>query len=152
MNANVKPLSSPENVPLPTIDLLLAAIGAPVRWAILTELASGEPRMVKEIAHKLGRSPTLVSKHMALLRRAGVVKVERGRATYTPKAVIDRIPAGKADRARFFKKLADQAPDWLKETWAASKRRGTDKLTMAQIDAEVAAVRRRSGKRGRPSR
>jgi AbrB family looped-hinge helix DNA binding protein len=79
-------------------------------------------------------------------------KVERGRLTYTPKAVIDRIPAGKAERARFFKKLNEQAPAWLKETWAASKRRGTDKLTMAQIDAEVAAVRRRSGKSRRPSR
>src|ERR1700676_2749584 len=79
-------------------------------------------------------------------------KVERGRLTYTPKAVIDRIPAGKAERERFFKKLSEQAPAWLQETWAASKRRGTDKLTMQQIDAEVAAVRRRSGKSRRPSR
>lgn len=70
-------------------------------------------------------------------------KVERGRLTYTPKAVIDRIPAGKAERERFFKKLRKEAPDWLKQTWAASKRRGTDKLTMRQIDAEVSAVRRR---------
>jgi len=79
-------------------------------------------------------------------------KAERGRLTYTPKAVIDRIPAGKAERERFFKKLREQAPAWLKETWAASKRHGTDKLTMKQIDSEVAAVRRRSGKSGRPSR
>jgi AbrB family looped-hinge helix DNA binding protein len=79
-------------------------------------------------------------------------KVERGRLTYTPKVVIDRIPAGKAERERFFKKLSEEAPDWLKETWAASKRRGTDKLTMRQIDAEVAAVRRRSGKSSRPAR
>jgi DNA-binding transcriptional ArsR family regulator len=88
MNANVKPLSSPENVPLPTIDLLLAAIGAPVRWAILTELASGEPRMVKEIAHKLGRSPTLVSKHMALLRRAGVVEIGRAGVYQIPRQFV----------------------------------------------------------------
>jgi AbrB family looped-hinge helix DNA binding protein len=74
-------------------------------------------------------------------------KVERGRLTYTPKTVIDRIPAGKTERERFFKKLSDEAPAWLKEIGAASKRRGTDKLTMRQIDAEVAAVRRqRSGK------
>jgi len=79
-------------------------------------------------------------------------KVERGRLTYTPKAVIDRIPAGKAERERFFKKLREQAPDWLKETWAASKRRGTDKLTMRQIDAEVSAVRRRSKKLNNPAR
>src|SRR5580698_9013324 len=80
-------------------------------------------------------------------------KVERGRLTYTPKAVIDRmIPADKAERARFFKKLGEQAPAWLKETWAASKQNGTDKLTMKQIDAEVAAVRRHSGKSRRPAR
>jgi AbrB family looped-hinge helix DNA binding protein len=69
-------------------------------------------------------------------------KVERGRLTYTPKTVIDRIPA-KAERVRFFKQLRDEAPAWLKETWAASKRRGTDKLTMHEINAEISAVRRR---------
>jgi AbrB family looped-hinge helix DNA binding protein len=80
-------------------------------------------------------------------------KVERGRLTYTPKSVIDRIPAGKTERAQFLKQLRDQAPAWLKETWAASKRRGTDKLTMRQIDAEVAAVRRaRSSKTDHPTR
>jgi AbrB family looped-hinge helix DNA binding protein len=79
-------------------------------------------------------------------------KVERGRITYTPKAVIDRIPAGKAERERFFKKLREQAPDWLKETWAASKRPGTDRFTMRQIDAEVSAVRRRSKKTNNPAR
>lgn len=74
-------------------------------------------------------------------------RVERGRLTYTPKAVIDRIPAGKAERERFFKKLSEEAPAWLKEIGAASRRRGTDKLTMRQIDVEVAAVRRqRAGK------
>jgi len=79
-------------------------------------------------------------------------KAERGRLTYTPKTVIDRIPTGKAERERFFKKLSEQAPGWLKETWAASKHRGTDKLTMKQLDAEVAAVRRRSGRSSRPAR
>lgn len=59
-----------------------------------------------------------------------------------PKTVIDRIPAGRAERERFFKKLREEAPAWLKETWAASERRGTDKLTMRQIDAEIAAARR----------
>jgi len=34
------------------------------------------------------------------------------------------------------------APHWLKAIQDASKRRGTDKLTMRQIDAEIAAARR----------
>jgi AbrB family looped-hinge helix DNA binding protein len=73
-------------------------------------------------------------------------KVERGRITYAPKAVVDRIPAGKIERERFFKQIREQAPAWLKETWAASKRRGTDKITTRQINAEISAVRRRRAK------
>lgn len=69
-------------------------------------------------------------------------KVERGRVTYTPKTLIDRIPTDKAARKRFFKRLRDEAPAWLKETWAASKRRGTGKLSMREIDAEISAARR----------
>ncbi|HXB73082.1 MAG TPA: hypothetical protein VNY05_32900 [Candidatus Acidoferrales bacterium] len=32
-------------------------------------------------------------------------------------------------------------PDWLAEIGAESKRKGLDKLSMRQIDAEIAAVR-----------
>jgi hypothetical protein len=56
--------------------------------------------------------------------------------------VIDRIPDGKAARERFFKELSVAAPSSLKAVWTASKRHGTDKLTMREIDAEVSAVRR----------
>lgn len=34
------------------------------------------------------------------------------------------------------------APGWLADIQAGSKRRGTDKLTMRQINAEIARVRR----------
>ena len=73
-------------------------------------------------------------------------RVERGRLTYTPDAAMDRIPANKAERERFFKKLGEQAPSWLKQTWESSKRQGTDKLMMRQINADVAAVRKNSRK------
>lgn len=33
-------------------------------------------------------------------------------------------------------------PDWLKDIQAEAKRKGLDKLTMADIDAEIAAARR----------
>lgn len=75
MNATIKPLSSPENLPLlPTIDVV-TAIGNPVRWLILAELASGEPLLVNEIAARIKKSPSLVSKHLAVLRKAGLVQV-----------------------------------------------------------------------------
>ena len=47
------------------------------------------------------------------------------------------------------------APEWLKEIWAESKRRGTDKLTMREIDAEIAAFRKeqqRKNEAPKPSR
>ena len=42
--------------------------------------------------------------------------------------------------ADFVETLAP-APDWLKEVAEDSRRRGLDKLTMADIDAEIAATR-----------
>src|ERR1022692_4139648 len=74
-------------------------------------------------------------------------KVKGARIPYPPKPVIDRIPAGKIERERFFKQLCQQAPNWLKETWTASSRRGTDKLTTRHINAEISAVRRRRAKK-----
>lgn len=40
-------------------------------------------------------------------------------------------------------------PDWLKKIGEASKRRGTDKLTMRAIDVDIAAVRRQMRMRAR---
>jgi AbrB family looped-hinge helix DNA binding protein len=77
------------------------------------------------------------------------VKVERGRLTYTPKSIIDRIPAGKAAREQFLEQLRAQAPAWLKETWAASKRNRTDQLTMREINAEISSVRRGRAKKAK---
>lgn len=39
------------------------------------------------------------------------------------------------------------APQELKEIWAESKRKGTDKLTMRQIDAEIKTTRRQRKKK-----
>lgn len=45
------------------------------------------------------------------------------------------------------------APQWLTEIQSASKRRGTDRLTMRQIDNGIAEVRReRRGKTSKPSK
>jgi hypothetical protein len=33
-------------------------------------------------------------------------------------------------------------PDWLQESWESAKQQGLDHLTMDEIDAEIAAVRR----------
>lgn len=38
-------------------------------------------------------------------------------------------------------------PEFLKEIWAESKRKGTDRLTMRQIEAEIKAARREQRKK-----
>lgn len=79
-------------------------------------------------------------------------KVERGKLTYTRKGAIEKIPSDRPARERFFKELRASAPEWLKETWAASKKAGLDKMTMREIDAEIAAVRKERAGRGSPKR
>jgi prevent-host-death family protein len=39
------------------------------------------------------------------------------------------------------------APDWLKSAWAESKKNGADKLTMREIDREIAEVRAAASRR-----
>jgi len=58
---------------------LLRALSAPLRVAIVTELAAGE-RCVHELVDKLAVAQPLVSQHLRVLRGAGVVRgARRGR-------------------------------------------------------------------------
>jgi hypothetical protein len=36
----------------------------------------------------------------------------------------------------------DLAPDWLRQSWERAKQAGLDQLSMEEIDAEIAAVRK----------
>jgi DNA-binding transcriptional ArsR family regulator len=84
MHALTKPKLGPENVPHLAVAPLVQAVGDPLRWAILAELADGEPLMVKEIAERVRRKPSIVSKHLAVLRAAGAVVSGRGRLYQIP--------------------------------------------------------------------
>ncbi|MGC4895263.1 ArsR/SmtB family transcription factor [Micromonospora sp. DT31] len=55
---------------------LLRALSAPIRLAIVSELAAGE-RCVHELVEKLGAPQPLVSQHLRVLRGAGVVRGSR---------------------------------------------------------------------------
>lgn len=41
-----------------------------------------------------------------------------------------------------FVRTAAPPPDWLEKAWSGSKKRGLDKLSPADIDAEISAYRR----------
>lgn len=55
---------------------LLRALAAPIRVAIVTELATGA-RCVHELVEQLGAPQPLVSQHLRVLRGAGLVRGSR---------------------------------------------------------------------------
>ncbi len=66
--------------PLLRLGEVLFAISDKTRWRILQKLsAAGEPLMVTEIAEAIGRKPSAAAKHLAILRKAGITRIGRGR-------------------------------------------------------------------------
>jgi plasmid stability protein len=39
----------------------------------------------------------------------------------------------------------DLVPNWLKKSWETARQNGTDRLSMEEIDAEIAVARRKPG-------
>lgn len=72
---------TPSATPSPTIPLntLLSIISSPARWRILREFASGDQLMVTEIAERTRQSKDVTSKHIGILRTAGIVTQGRNR-------------------------------------------------------------------------
>lgn len=58
------------------------------------------------------------------------------------RAAASSPKTSKGQREEFLRKLRDSAPEALKRMWEESRRNGTDKITMREINAEVAAHRR----------
>lgn len=68
--------SPAEPVPLETVTLRLEALAHPVRLRLLRTLARG-PHTTRELAHAWELSPPEVSRHLAVLRRAGLLTARR---------------------------------------------------------------------------
>ncbi|MEV6175924.1 helix-turn-helix domain-containing protein [Streptomyces sp. NPDC052015] len=68
--------SPTEPVPLETVTLRLEALAHPVRLRLLRTLARG-PHTTGELAHTWELSPPEVSRHLAVLRRAGLLTARR---------------------------------------------------------------------------
>ncbi|MEU9570860.1 helix-turn-helix domain-containing protein [Streptomyces massasporeus] len=66
----------PEPVPLETVTLRLEALAHPVRLRLLRTLARG-PHTTGELAHAWELTPPEVSRHLAVLRRAGLLTTRR---------------------------------------------------------------------------
>jgi DNA-binding transcriptional ArsR family regulator len=79
---------------------LLVAIADPIRWAVLRELAAGQPLSVHELAARVRQSDNLVSKHLRWLRAAAAVVVVQPAGT-------DRRISFHAVPAEWLRKAAD---------------------------------------------
>ena len=82
--ANPSPAPTTAGEPAPVPDGIQhrhvsRAVHVPARWRILRELAKGEPLPVNELSRRVRCPAASVSKHMAILKLAGVVKVGYGR-------------------------------------------------------------------------
>jgi|GEM_PF-1399560 DNA-binding transcriptional ArsR family regulator len=93
------PIPTASTIPVhlqPNKEALFKAIGSPLRCAMLAELSCGEPRMVVELAQKAGCSPAMASKHLALMRRAGLIVLTR-RNYQVPRHFIVNAEQGHLD-------------------------------------------------------
>ncbi|MFJ7217977.1 DUF5937 family protein [Amycolatopsis sp. NPDC098790] len=70
------PVAAPEPVPLETVTARLEALSHPVRLRLLRTLARG-PHTTGELAHAWALTPPEVSRHLAVLRRAGLLTARR---------------------------------------------------------------------------
>ncbi len=67
-----KPYAGPS---VPDAEKLMWALGDPLRWKIIRELADGSAMTVLDLARRLKRDANLVSKHMRPLRLSGAVTI-----------------------------------------------------------------------------
>lgn len=56
------------------LEAIGTALSDATRWRILLELGKGDALPVGELARRTGKRPDSISKHMALLRKAGLVE------------------------------------------------------------------------------
>jgi len=107
-----------------TLDLTYAALADPTRRAILERLRRAEAR-VTEVAEPLPMSLAAVSKHIAVLERAGLVRREiRGREHFLS---ADPRRLGEAERwiaeyTSFWEQRADALAEHFEQHFARTER------------------------------
>jgi predicted transcriptional regulator len=69
---------SPPAVPRIPLETLTKVFATADRIRILRELAKGEALMTKELAARSRRSESMTSKHLRVLREAGIIRRGRG--------------------------------------------------------------------------
>jgi DNA-binding transcriptional ArsR family regulator len=63
----------------PPLNAFVRAVGHPFRWRMLLELGKGELRSIGELAAVAGCGYDNAGRHLAILKKAGLVEQGRGR-------------------------------------------------------------------------
>lgn len=103
--------------PQDTLSITFAALADPTRRAILARLATGEAS-VTELAGPFDMSLPAVSKHLKVLRRAGLI--ERGRRAQWRPCRLDAAPLHEAadwlaDYRQFWEERFERLDDYLQD-------------------------------------
>jgi len=75
---------------MPDLDPVFAALGDPVRRALVTRLAHGDAT-VGELAEPFDLTPQAISHHVGVLRRCGLVEQRRDGTRRPCRLSIDRL-------------------------------------------------------------
>ena len=91
----------------------------------------------------------MIRKVTALIARTQFGQIMNRAIQRNERFLVDRNgePAVIIMSANDFVKTMAPPPKWLERAWAGAKRKGLDRLTMSEIDAEIAAARRRRNER-----
>jgi len=91
----------------------------------------------------MGNMDRRIDAHIARTRFGQIMDIATRDNT---RFIVDRRgePAVVIMSVQDFVRTAAPPPDWLQRAWAGAQRRGLDRLTPEEIDAEIAACRRSS--------
>ena len=91
----------------------------------------------------------MTKKISALTARTQLGQIMNRAVDHNERFLVERNgePAVLILSVRDFVKTLAPPPDWLEKSWDIAKRRGVDKLSMDDIDTEIAAHRRGKGTR-----
>ena len=73
MTPSAAPPAATSQQPSVPVEALARAFADPSRWRILWQIGQGTPLPVYELARRLGLSQSLASKHVGVLRKAGLI-------------------------------------------------------------------------------
>ncbi|HET6410366.1 MAG TPA: ArsR family transcriptional regulator [Chthoniobacteraceae bacterium] len=88
---------------------LLTAVCSPNRWRILAAIHSDGPMGVNDLSGFLKMNPSLVSKHLAVLRKAGILQAGRGRLNHIAKDLQPAPGSNEVDLGHFVIRLPSAA-------------------------------------------